>query len=160
ETPFLRAAAMIRAMKPWSPAPCTVGGSRTIEERTPRAIRSRATVSEKDLFGPVGTWLSRSVETLPWGKEKNSRRHDQRALGAFETGAQSLDGARLRFRKDSQEALDDPTIQDSGEQSEAGRQIHVRQPVDEGQVDHPVRLGGALAQQRMIMKPPHARLAA
>jgi hypothetical protein len=36
---------------------------------------------------------------------KNSRRHDQRALGAFETGAQSPDGARFRFRKDSQKAL-------------------------------------------------------
>ena len=91
---------------------------------------------------------------------KNSGRHDQRALRAFETGAQSPDGAQLRFRKDTQKALDDPTLQDPGEQSEAGRQTHVRQPVDEGEVDHPVRLACALAQQGMVIKPAHARLGA
>ena len=93
-------------------------------------------------------------------QRKNPGRHDLGALRVFETGAQSPDGARFRFRKDPQKALDDPTFQDPGEQSDAGRQTHVREPVDEGQVDHPVRRGGALAQQGVVLQPSHTRLGA
>ena len=53
ETPFLRAAAMMWATKPCSPAPWTVGASRTIVERTPRPTKSRAAASENDRFGIV-----------------------------------------------------------------------------------------------------------
>ena len=117
-------------------------------------------VSEKDLFGPVGTWLSRSVETLPCGKERTP---DATTKGRLEL---SRPAPKARMAPDSVSARilrklwTIPPFRTPANSRRRVGKLMFDNPWMKARWITPSELGGALAQQGMVMKPAHARLGA
>src|SRR6266508_3587066 len=84
------------AMKPWSPSPCTVGGSRRMDERTPREARdSVSSAVARRIRGPAARC---SVPAIPCPSRYEPGRsggYDERAVGVGERLAERLDRAAV-----------------------------------------------------------------
>ena len=108
--PLLRARAMMRATKPCSPAPWTVGrAARSSSE--PLAQRSRAPPPRRTTgWDPWACDCRARPRPCPAAGQE-PRGDDQRACGAFETRAQGADRPRFRLLEDPEEACDHAAIQ-------------------------------------------------
>ena len=85
----------ITAMKPWSPVPCTVGAKRRLTARTPRSAYSSARFSPPAWrVRAVERGRSSSVAGRP-GRRGDTRREQERPVGAGEHVGEGLDGGPL-----------------------------------------------------------------
>src|SRR6516225_8590267 len=85
------------AMKPLSPSPCTVGGSRSTEERTPREARASVICAvARRVRGPAGRCAGAEPGSLPSRREpERSGGDDERPARTCEHLAERLDGAAV-----------------------------------------------------------------
>ena len=93
--PCARAMSISTGTKPWSPSPWTDGGSRTSDERTPRAASASVATSRRHAVPGVRARdraASSSVATRPGASSPIPGGDDERPVGALERRAERLDG--------------------------------------------------------------------
>ena len=92
-------------MKPLSPSPCTVGGSRTTDERTPREARESVicAVPSRVCGPPLRCASGAGTAPVPFGRHpprcepERPGGDDERPVGTRQRLAECLDGAAIRI---------------------------------------------------------------
>ena len=121
------------AMKPWSPAPCTVGAKRITDDRTPRSARPRVRCAFAIRGWALGSGRSSSVPTRPGDSPRRAGGDHQRAVRAGQGVAKSFDRPPVGF--------------DRAREISAEREV-----VPERKMDDTVRLGRGCPQDIQIVQ--------